>query len=41
MVALDRVSAMLLTVVRKSGDAVGGEAAEGCEPDLVDEMDAL
>ena len=30
-IGLLRVSAILLTVVRKSGDAAGGEAAEGCE----------
>ena len=40
-IGLLRVSAILLTVVRKSGDAVGGEAAEGCEADPVDEIDAL
>ena len=30
-ISLLRVSAMLLTVVRKIGDAAGGEAAEGSE----------
>jgi hypothetical protein len=40
-IGLLRVSAILLTVVRKSGDAVGGEAADGCEADHVDEIDAL